>query len=473
MTGSIHHPRGREHHNPPSLPTSWLKLSIPAIFAMELLRYFAKFRAVLPQQAITPQSCTTDKLTGLPLELVIQICDLLSPIDLVCLCLCDHQLHTIFNTYYHLPTRRDDRLSIFLRLERDLPEYFACDICNILHRYDGSKSFGLSGLAHCRSCPLPCVRNGYDWRQESIGGSSVSMRTHHSFSHSRNRLSFLQIKLAIRGYCYGPCSGISTDSLAYTQVRQYAHPLASESEKSGYESTRMLFSIDAQICPEPLGVHVRMQDIILLELWEHYKIQENSQSATLSLFELCRHESLESKSSDIDSMYNGGKGSCSYTCPKCNTVSLIEFRRVGCKPALVLTRWVNLGSGVRRDDPLWNIHIYNCNHGTVLPSALRMQNPRECFENMASLSLEELRVRNISYLRDDRYKNGRPFAHEQEKFCWHISYKEPGGIREFLSFLFLLTIFVIVIVFFSRRLGCFVASLYSPETCPHLIILQY
>lgn len=270
---------------------------------MELLRYFAKFCAVLPEQALTPQSYSTDRLTGLPLELVTQICDLLLPVDLICLCLCNHRLHTLFKTSYQVPTHRDDRLSIFLRLERDLPEYFACDICNILHRYDGSKSFGPSGLVHDRSCPLPCVRKGYDWRQECIGGSAVSIRTHPIFSHSRNRLSFLQIKLAIRGYCYGSCSGISTDSLAYTQVRQYAHPLASKLKSSYYQDSRMLFSIEAQVCPDPLGVHVRMQDIVLFDLWEHYKVQNHPQSLPLSMFELCQHDTLQSKAPDIDSVY--------------------------------------------------------------------------------------------------------------------------------------------------------------------------
>lgn len=94
-----------------------------------------------------------------------------------------------------------------------------------------------------------------------------------------------------------------------------------------------------------------------------------------------------------------------------------------------------------------------------IPSALKIQNPRECFENMASLSLEDLRLRNISYLRDDRYTKGSPFAREETEFCWHISYKEPGGIWEILSFLFWLLIFVIFIVLFSWRLGYFDANL--------------
>lgn len=96
-----------------------------------------------------------------------------------------------------------------------------------------------------------------------------------------------------------------------------------------------------------------------------------------------------------------------------------------------MTRWINLGPGIHREDPLWKIHIFDRNGGPSpdeLPYSLRLQSPRTCFENSASLSFKDLRSRNMSYLRGDRYKKGKPFAYERADLVWHISYKEPSKI---------------------------------------------
>lgn len=387
-----------------------------------------------------PYPSDIDRLTGLPTELLAQIYTLLSPVDLTCLGLCNHRLYTLFKAYHRFPTLRADRLAIFIRLERDLPEYFACDICNLLHRYDGSESFGLSGLAHTKSTQLPCVRKGYEPDAECIGGSSISMRSHAWFSHPGTRVSFLQIKLAMRRYCYGPQAGINPDSLAFTQVIEYKHPSKRlASRYSVYQTIKTLFSVDAQVCPKPLGVHIRMQDILLYDIWEDSKIERNSNRDLLRLYEICQHASLESKASDINSLYHGRTTSFPYTCPKCNTVSVIEFCRIDYRLALVMTRWVNLGPGIRREDPRWQMHIFDRKDRSSsfeLPSSLKRQSPRTCFENTTSLSFEDFRSRNISYLCGDRYKQGEPFAVARAGHAYHISYKEPSR-RWGISFPFL------------------------------------
>jgi len=96
----------------------------------------------LSHAGISSQPYRLDRLTSLPSKLLTQIYGhLLSPVDRVCLCLCNHRLYILFMTYYQFPSLRCDNLSIFARLERDLPGYCICDICNILHRYDGSERF--------------------------------------------------------------------------------------------------------------------------------------------------------------------------------------------------------------------------------------------------------------------------------------------------------------------------------------------
>lgn len=99
-----------------------------------------------------------------------------------------------------------------------------------------------------------------------------------------------------------------------------------------------------------------MQDIVLLEIWEDSKIK--SPWSPLADNEICRHISLQSKAADLESIYDGRKDFFSYTCRKCNTESLVEIRRLGSRVALIMTRWVNLGPGRDKEDPLWKIHIY-------------------------------------------------------------------------------------------------------------------
>lgn len=383
------------------------------------------FKAKRDSLTLDSEYYCRNTLPGLPTELLLQICEALKPVDLVCLCLCNNQLHMIFRRYYRLSSLRKDKLSILSRLERDLPEYFACDICTILHKYDGSESFGLSGMVHKRSCPLPCVRKGYKLAGDYFGGSSMSLRTHCTFSHAMNRISFLQIKLAMRRFRYGSHSGINTESLSYVQVRCYPHPL--EVSPLEYPTIDTLFSIQAQICSKPLGVYIRMQDIVLFGIWEDSKI--DSPSNPLSLYEICDHTSLQSKAFALDFVYEGFKEFLAYTCRKCNTESLIEIRRLGSRVALIMTRWVNLGTGQDREDPLWKIHTFDPkNPPAALDDSLTTQSPRACFEDMTSLSFEDLRSRNLSYLRDRDYKKGKPFVREGKNY-YHISYKEPSKKR--------------------------------------------
>lgn len=131
---------------------------------MKFLRSCAKFHLTRRHKAIRPCTeifCITT-LAGLPPELLWSIFDLLPLADLLCLSLCNRRLFELTRRQIDrlAPVTQEDKLTFLSRLERDLPEYFACDICNLLHPYDGSESFGLSGLPHERASKLPCVRAG-------------------------------------------------------------------------------------------------------------------------------------------------------------------------------------------------------------------------------------------------------------------------------------------------------------------------
>lgn len=147
-----------------------------------------------PHKAISSCSeipCMTT-LAGLPPELLLSISDFLPLVDLICFSLCNHRLLQLSQRQINrLPPRtKDDQLSILNRLERDFPKYFACEVCSRLHRYDGSESFGLSGLAHERACRLPCVRRE-KWFDPHWFDYSLILRTHFGVQYTANHLSFL------------------------------------------------------------------------------------------------------------------------------------------------------------------------------------------------------------------------------------------------------------------------------------------
>lgn len=195
---------------------------------MEFLRSCFKPHHEASFQIIRPKIYRMTTLPGLPSKLLFNIFDLLPPVDIKCLSLCNRRLYKLSPAYYRPfspALARTEKLSILARLERDLPEYFACYICQRLHKYDRSESFGLSGVVHKRTSKLPCVKKSYDWWEEVGGGTTMSLGTHIHFNHTRNRISHHQLKLVMRRYQLGPMAGINPESLSYTEIRFYRHPL--------------------------------------------------------------------------------------------------------------------------------------------------------------------------------------------------------------------------------------------------------
>ena len=159
-----------------------------------------------PNKAISPSEIPRmTTLAGLPPELLLSISDFLPVVDLVCFSLCNRRFFALSQRQIkRLPPRtQDDTLSILNRLERDTPEYFSCDMCNILHRYDGSESFGLSVSEREKTCRLPCVQT------RRWFSTSCTMRTHLGITYAQYEFSFLHLKLAMKRFHYGPRSGLA------------------------------------------------------------------------------------------------------------------------------------------------------------------------------------------------------------------------------------------------------------------------
>lgn len=162
-------------------------------------------------------------LAGLPPGLISFIAEVLAPEDQACLSLCNHQLSTALepqrshlrseNKGRWLSTEQEQvRMAILHRLERDLPNYFACHCCFLLHKYDGSQYLGPCQLVSRRyDSELPCLASDRDTTALGVEISSLSFSNYYYFS-------FIHVKLAMRRFHYGPSAGISSDSLLYTQV---------------------------------------------------------------------------------------------------------------------------------------------------------------------------------------------------------------------------------------------------------------
>lgn len=362
-------------------------------------------------------------LVGLPVEILLSVFDFLSRVDLICFSFCSHRTRALsLKQIALLPRTNGDWLSVLTRLERDSPEHFACTICKHLHLYDGSESFGLAGFPQGKDCRLPCTRGLLrQW-------PSLIARTHTFMGYSPNQLSFLQLKLAMGRFRYGPKAGVSTDSLFYTQVRHFLARLY-------FRDMTTLFSREAQICPEHPSLYIRMQDIVGVNRRRDLECNRafvHSREATpMENLEICRHKSLDFPLVvDAKPLHTEKGTSYVYTCPKCNTDSHIELRPFGSKIAAIMTRWVNLGPGLTEEDLSWTAHVRltSSYRGRLdkdgLESLPATHSPRSCFETTSRQSFEDLQSRNLSYLANQQYRHFMAFIRPN---LWHISYEEPSN----------------------------------------------
>ncbi|KAJ5930918.1 hypothetical protein N7466_006411 [Penicillium verhagenii] len=150
-----------------------------------------------------------------------------------------------------------------------------------------------------------------------------------------------------------------------------------------------------------------MQDIMIAETMSALSPDPGlrGRSDPPRVFEICAHTpDLTDLIISIVNTLQGGSSSLNCTCEVCDTDAVVEIVPFDSKVALIITRWVNLGLGLTQNDILWRNHVYSSpGYKSPLPDHL-VTNPRFCFEDKASESFEELRSRNLSYLRDDRYK---------------------------------------------------------------------
>lgn len=138
---------------------------------------------------------------------------------------------------------------------------------------------------------------------------------------------------------------------------------------------------------------------------------EEEEQSTPLLFQACAHIRDAELSSSIQvfvEAYRSGKDSLPSrkTCDECNTDYQLELREHGkFDLVLILTRWVNVGPGLRPDDPRWKFHSQYAQfpYDFALDSEHRVSSPRVMFEDAAETPFGNMRSRNLTYLTDWKY----------------------------------------------------------------------
>ena len=336
-------------------------------------------------------------LLGLPIELLQVVADNLTPVDKASLAICNLPLLNAFGkeslSLLSNGNERTRNRELFLTtLARDLPDYFFCFHCNRLHSV---KSVGPPGpaLQPRRRLTCLCIQTCYRvWE---------CLKTHPS--PSLYTLSFPHIQLAMERHRRGPNFGISPESLAFIEVhvsRRTRDP----------EPVTTLLSVDARMCSEEQpSLCLRIQQWVLISVSEFDKILH-----ALDYLKICDHipkSNLSELSEAIGSASNSHKeiglptrnDSELSKCDFCDMDYQIDIKDMDDKErALVITRWVDLGAGLKSLD-----HGWTARSGQSRPEEGLIRSAGDIrlrFESQSGLSQNSLTHQNSSLLTAGTFK---------------------------------------------------------------------
>lgn len=356
-------------------------------------------------------SVSMSNMEGLPAELLFSIADSLQIHDLYSLSLCCRRFCKIFQSWTKsLDIDLDNRLSFLRRLERDQPQYLVCYYCWTLHPYKRSiVRFGPTGLSLKYICDPSFVPVS---KECSLFDPMYLILHHHHTTAFHYDFHFLHLNFAMKYFYYGPQYGISIDMLSFTEVIHRPRWTAK------YVNTTILLSVEAQICPKPPGFYMRVQDIMRVPDIRAFLPAEDIHAYPDPhvLYRICGHipvslciEYIASSSSGLKQCAHSDSRPIHFSnaCGKCNTDYMLEIYR-DCEGhfALIITRWIHLGAGITPNDPRWRVHA---RFGLLQPEVLDLEyitsSPRTTFEELADISSNALRYRNLSYLKYQRYQS--------------------------------------------------------------------
>ena len=278
-------------------------------------------------------------------------------------------------------------------LARDLPSWFYCHSCSHLHPRD---RVGPPGPLNQPSKRLPCF--------PTSSYAPLSLLMHVSGGIFFYSFTFHHLQLAMLRHHLGSGYGISTNELSFISVDDFG-----ESEPGG--KITALLSVDARVCAQPARLCLRIQTWAVLHTRDQDMALEKSKcvwvcchSATNNdeLLQLIRL-SLDEHSTRAEKTQRPNF----LKCRSCNFVSQLEvLDTVSDGLAVVITKWLDLGSGLTPMDPKWRIFAaaFQVGHQESEEAGEAEQCMMD-FEKEEELGQQALTARNASYLIDQRYKN--------------------------------------------------------------------
>ena len=344
-------------------------------------------------------------LMGLPSEILLCVSVFLPVKSLACFCLCNHRLFSILSTttLKGLSECDESERAGFLGLLAEyLPQHFFCHQCCRLHHKGKLEPPDFDPWIRRA---LPCVEDAPSLRHDS------------PYITSDYRLKFPHVQLAMKRHRRGPNHGISLDEVSFTELKDYT---------SSREEITTLLSAEARIISDQLLVRVQQWTLVPQD-----KCDEFVARATLA--DLCPHKKLRYQlhrevSARVECRLRHLRGSeepsncCkgSVRCSSCAMEFQIDVRDFGERgTALVVTKWLNLGSGLTPLDQRWRKH--------VVQSGLENYMLEEPPDDGVCLSFERAEGRPVDALTQHNATllfGVREWRGEWSGYYWH--YRKPA-----------------------------------------------
>ena len=343
------------------------------------------------------------RLTALPLEILHLIISHLSPADTACLALCNHFLLVVLGKHKLSVLREGDRASFLITLTRDLPRHFYHHECSRLHLRDHITP------PWSDSQPLKCPRYTREWAEMEFW---YSFRTQPGYSSYL--LHFSHVQLAMKRHRHGSEHGISTDLLSYVEVHIAG-------KKKDPKRMTTLVSVEARISVKTTSLCLRIQQ------WVFLRTDDPAELFTWNNFlGICEHLHTPAAISQLARSELGARctnaqipiSTSVKKCRHCNTDFQIEIRRlIGEGLALVITKWLDLGSGLTPMDIKW-AYYRTIDRSPEIDESQIPGDVRLLFESEPGLSHDSLSSQNASYLGKDRFR--KVMDHEPYSNKWML-----------------------------------------------------